>query len=57
MKKRLLALGLAAGMALSLAGCGGTQTDSDKAYVQNKGTLVVGIADFEPMDYQDEAGN
>ena len=60
MKKRLLALGLAAGMALSLAGCGGADADksgSDKAYVQNKGTLVVGITDFEPMDYQDEAGN
>ena len=30
--------------------------DSDKAYVQSKGTLVVGITDFEPMDYQDENG-
>lgn len=25
--------------------------DSDLAYVQNKGTLIVGITDFEPMDY------
>ena len=25
--------------------------DSDTAYVQNKGTLIVGITDFEPMDY------
>lgn len=31
--------------------------DSDKAYVQGKGTLVVGITDFEPMDYRDENGD
>lgn len=31
--------------------------DSDKAYVQGKGTLVVGITDFEPMDYKDADGN
>lgn len=31
--------------------------DSDVAYVQNKGTLVVGITEFEPMDYQDADGN
>lgn len=31
--------------------------DSDLAYVQDKGTLVVGITDFEPMDYKDESGN
>ena len=30
--------------------------ESDKAYVQEKGTLVVGITDFEPMDYKDESG-
>lgn len=30
---------------------------SDLEYVKNKGTLVVGITDFEPMDYQDENGN
>lgn len=31
--------------------------ESDLQYVQDKGTLVVGITDFEPMDYQDENGN
>lgn len=31
--------------------------NSDLAYVQDKGTLVVGITDFEPMDYKDESGN
>jgi len=30
--------------------------ESDTAYVQEKGTLVVGITDFEPMDYKDENG-
>ena len=30
--------------------------DSDLAYVQDKGTLVVGITDFEPMDYKDDSG-
>ncbi len=31
--------------------------DSDLAYVKDKGTLVVGITEFEPMDYQDASGN
>ena len=76
MKKKLLALVLAAGMVASMAACGNTNsngsasadnskdtsaaaesTDSDLAYVKDKGTLVVGITDFEPMDYQDENGN
>ena len=30
--------------------------DSDLAYVQDKGTLVVGITDYAPMDYKDENG-
>ena len=33
-----------------------TAADSDIAYVQSKGTLVVGITDFAPMDYQNESG-
>ena len=32
------------------------EADSDMAYVQDKGTLVVGITNFEPMDYQDANG-
>lgn len=31
--------------------------DSDMEYVKSKGTLVVGITDFEPMDYKDADGN
>lgn len=30
---------------------------SDMQYVKDKGTLVVGITEFEPMDYQDTDGN
>ncbi len=33
-----------------------TAADSDLAYVQANGKLVVGITDFAPMDYQDENG-
>ena len=33
-----------------------TETESDLAYVQGKGTLVVGITEFEPMDYQNADG-
>ena len=31
-------------------------SDSDLAYVKDKGTLVVGITEFEPMDYTDASG-
>ena len=30
--------------------------DSDLAYVQNNGKLIVGITEYEPMDYMDENG-
>lgn len=30
--------------------------ESDAAYVQSKGTLIVGITDFAPMDYKNDAG-
>ncbi len=30
--------------------------DGDVAYIQGKGKLVVGITDFAPMDYKDDAG-
>lgn len=31
-------------------------SDSDVDYIKNKGTMIVGITDFEPMDYQDKKG-
>ena len=60
--KKMISLALALAMGLSLAACGSkdaknTETTSDLAYVQDKGTLVVGITEFEPMDYQDDNGN
>ena len=33
-----------------------TAAGSDLSYVQDKGTLVVGMTDFAPMDYKDENG-
>lgn len=30
--------------------------ESDTAYVQSKGKLLIGITDFEPMDYKDKSG-
>lgn len=38
-------------------GNGSDSSDSDMAYVKDKGSLVVGITNFEPMDYQDADGN
>ena len=67
--KKFIALLLAVLMiGVVLAGCG-QKTDtksfstdtaaegSDLQYVLDKGTLVVGITDFEPMDYKDDNGN
>lgn len=57
MKKRLSALALAIGIALSFTACsGGGKADagSDTAYIKDKGTLIVGITDFAPMDYQED---
>ena len=41
-------------LAACLTGCGAA--DSDLKYVKDKGTLVVGVTVFEPMDYQDANG-
>lgn len=61
--KKLFALLLTAAMCLSLGACGGEpgvegrSGESDLAYVKEKGSLVVGITEFEPMDYQDDNGS
>ena len=47
----LLCLALLSVSVLSLAEAAG-----DKDYVIGKGKLIVGITDFEPMDYKNEAG-
>ena len=42
---------------LLLAGCGKkTDATSDLTYVQEKGTLIIGITDYAPMDYKDDSG-
>ena len=71
MKKLIALLLTGCMMAATLTGCGGTKdaasdqaaveenaetSDSDLAYVLDKGVLVVGITDFAPMDYKDENG-
>ena len=33
-----------------------SDSDSDVAYIQDKGKLIVGITEFEPMDYKDANG-
>ncbi len=35
---------------------GDDAAESDLAYVKEKGTLIVGMTDFAPMDYKDESG-
>ena len=52
--KKLVALVLVAVMGLSMVGCGkkdsSNDSKSDLEYVKEKGTLVVGVTDFAPMD-------
>ena len=54
-KKGLAVMAAALMLATGLIGCG-SKADSDKAYVQDKGKLIVGVTIFEPMDYQDANG-
>ncbi|MBO4897196.1 MAG: transporter substrate-binding domain-containing protein [Clostridia bacterium] len=64
MKKFLVTL-LAALLVFSLCACNAperptetaeTTTESDLAYITEKGTLVIGITDYEPMNFKDESG-
>lgn len=52
--KRLIAMLLTSTMVLSMTSGVYAADESDKAYVEEKGTLVVGITDFAPMDYKEE---
>lgn len=63
--KKFLTMILAGAMALSVASCGttankaGNETDgaaSDLAYIKDKGTMIVGITDYEPMDFRGDDG-
>ena len=57
--KKILCLILALIMVIAcFAGCqNNTATQKDSEYVKAKGTLIVGITEFAPMDYKDEGGN
>ena len=51
--KKLLALIMAMLLVMTVfAGCGSDDTGSDLEYIKGKGTLIVGITDFEPMDFE-----
>ncbi len=71
MKKKLIAFMLCLAMVFSMTACGGSdsedkkeatdnteagESESDVDYIKDKGTLVIGITEFEPMDYKDESG-
>ena len=69
MKKRILALAAVSALTFALCGCSGSssgdkgtekesgkQVASDLDYVKGNGKLVVGITNFEPMDYKDKDG-
>lgn len=55
--KKIIAMLLALTMIASLTGCataGGAASDVE--YIKGKGTFIVGITDFAPMDYKSDAG-
>ena len=56
--KKIIALLLAVVTVLCMVSCGAKKDTekTDAEYVKEKGKLVVGITDFEPMDYKDESG-
>lgn len=55
--KKVFAMCLAVLLVLScFAGCN-KQDGSDLAYIKDKGTLVVGVTVYAPMDYKDADGN
>ena len=52
--KKTLALVLAVLMlALSLVACSGNESKDDATYIEEKGTMIMGITYFEPMNYKD----
>jgi ABC-type amino acid transport/signal transduction systems, periplasmic component/domain len=70
MFKKALALICTAALCFSLVGCGSNSNNQagdnaeesapvveDLKAIKDKGEIVIGITDFEPMDYKDESGN
>lgn len=54
--KKVISVLMTLVMCMALTACGSSSA-SDLEYVKNKGTLVVGVTDFEPMDYKNENGD
>ena len=54
--KRIAAIITALVTVAALASCGAKKEQTDSEYVKEKGKLVIGITEFEPMDYQDANG-
>ena len=53
----MITIALVAGMAL-LSGCGSSEEATDYAYIEDKGTLTVGLDDtFAPMGFRDKDDN
>lgn len=53
--KKIAALVMSAVLALGITGCSASDK-TDWEYIEDKGTLVVGITYYEPMNYLDENG-
>ena len=56
--KRITAFVLALIMVFAMTACGqtGSKEKTDSEYVKENGVLLIGITDFEPMDYRDASG-
>ena len=54
--KKIIAFTLTLILCMSLFTACGSSSDSDLKAIQNAGKIVVGITDYEPMDYKDENG-
>ena len=55
--KKIFALVLALLMVLSMTACGAKKADSDAAYIEGNGKMVIGYTIYEPMNYFDENGD
>lgn len=55
--KKILSIILAGAMCLSLASCKKRSDKTDWAYIEEKGTMTVGVTNYPPMNYMDDNGN
>ena len=54
--KKLLSLIMSFALIISLSACGGNSNSADMKYIKEKGTFIVGITEFEPMDFKNAKG-